>query len=255
MKKLLVLLIVLLLVSPALAATKHKKKKAKRVVTPVSTPVATPVETPETTPVATPMAKPVAESSNASTDHWVLQFQGGPDFILSTMTDAATINSPGWGFNGSFGYAPDNTWSFSFLTGYQVSAITPPGDDPGSEGYSIAYTPLQLVTQCNFLGDDVRLYMLLGAGLALNSMTHDDPKDGISEWQGIKENGFLLSPGLGVAIKLSDKTNIFIQSKLDMAFFSQAFADQITDMGPTTKPFETLQLFVPIQMGFSFYLN
>jgi hypothetical protein len=251
MKKLLVLLIVLLLVSPALAATKHKKKKAKR----VATPVATPVETPEATPVATPVAKPVAESSNASTDHWVLQFQGGPDFLLSTMTDAATVNSPGWGFNGSFGYAPDNTWSFSFLSGYQVSAVTPPeGGDPG-EGFSVAYTPLQLVVQFNFPGDDVRLYALASGGLALSSMTFDHTEDGISAWMGYKENNLLLSPGLGISIKLSDKTSLFVQGKLDMAFFSQNFADLVTSMGPSTKPFETLQLFVPVQMGFSFYLN
>jgi hypothetical protein len=201
------------------------------------------------------MATAMASAEPAG-EHWVLQVQGGPGFSLSNTTDELTVNSPSWGFNGSVGFAASDAFSLSLLMGYQVSSVSlPPGAPPGV-GASLAYTPLQGVIQYNLPGDGVRIYCLLGAGVALNNLSMDITVDGLSVIaEAIKETSFLLSPGLGVAIQLSDKTDLFVQGKLDIDFFSQKLADMFTDEFSDTKKFDTPQLFIPVQIGFKFSMN
>lgn len=204
----------------------------------------------------------LAASSEASDSHWVLQAQGGGDFILSntvngTPANPITVNSPGWGFNGSVGYAFSKNFSLSAMAGYQVSSISVP-NMPSSIGMSLAYMPVQLAGQYYFNNDDTRVYGLLGVGLAFNSFSQsvaNAPVTGTSEGLVIQETDFLLSPGLGVAFKLSDKADLFLQGKLDIDFFSKDLANWFTSGPGSTKPFDTPQLLFPVQAGLSFSLE
>jgi hypothetical protein len=257
MKKIFVLLAVLMFVaSTASAAT--KAKKAKKVVKKVV----------------------VAEEF---TPHWILQAQGGPALVLSS-TGETTIedevinaNTIGWAFNGSFGYALSNEFSISLLTGYETFSIKVPTallEGSGLElGASLAYTPLQVMFQYNAPGDDVRFFGFVGAGLAFNTLTVDAKgqllDDLISDMMdedltapmvqaGVKETSFLLSPGIGMSVKLSEKADFFVQTRLDMDFLSGQVVDLLNfvtgedAMDVNTKKIDTLQLFMPIQVGILF---
>lgn len=204
----------------------------------------------------------LAASSESSDSHWVLQAQGGGDFILSntvdgTPTNPITVNSPGWGFNGSVGYAFSKDFSLSAMMGYQVFPVSVPGM-PSTVGMSLAYMPVQVVGQYYFNNDDTRVYGLLGVGLAMNSFSQtvaNVPVTGASGGTVIQETDFLLSPGLGVAFKLSDKADLFLQGKLEIDFFSKDLADWFTTGPGSTKPFDTPQLLLPVQVGLSFSLE
>jgi hypothetical protein len=204
----------------------------------------------------------LAGPADTSDSHWVIQAQGGPDFLLSNTINgstaaAATVNSPGWGFNGSLGYAFSKDFSLSVLTGYQVSTVSVPSA-PSSLSMSLSYMPLQLVGQYAFVGDETRVYGLLGVGLAFNNFSEtvaNNPITGTSTTAMLRETDFLLSPGLGISFKLSDKAALFVQGKLDIDFYSQNLANWFTTMTDSTKKFDTPQLLLPVQAGLSFSLN
>ena len=204
----------------------------------------------------------LAGSSESSDSHWVIQVQGGGDFILSntvngTPANPVTVNSPGWGFNGSVGYAFSKNFSLAAMAGYQVSSISVP-NMPSTIGMSLAYLPVQVVGQYYFNNDDTRVYGLLGVGLAINDFSQtvaNVPVTGASGATVLQETDLLLSPGLGVAFKLSDKADVFVQGKLDIDFFSKDLANWFATGPGSTKPFDTPQLLLPVQVGLSFSLE
>jgi hypothetical protein len=204
----------------------------------------------------------LAGPSETPTTHWIIQAQGGGDFLLSSTlngnpSNPVTVVSPGWGFNGSLGYAFSNNFSLSVLAGYQVSGISAP-QAPASIGLSLGYMPIQVVAQYAFLGENTRLYGLLGVGLAINSFSesvHNFPVTEASASSIISETDFLLSPGLGLSFKLSDKTDLFVQTKLDVDFFSQNLANWLPPNTQSTNKFSTPQLYLPVQVGLNFSVN
>jgi hypothetical protein len=257
MKKIFVLLAVLMFVaSTASAAT--KAKKAKKVVKEV-----------------------VAEEF---TPHWILQAQGGTALVLSSTGETTVedevinANTFGWAFNGSIGYAFSNECSLSLLSGYETFSIKVPNELLESEGIelgaSLAYTPLQVVFQYNTPGD-VQFFGFVGAGLAFNTLTVDAKGDLLDEMisdileddvkapmvqAGVKETSFLLSPGVGLSFKLSERVNMFFQTRLDMDFLSGEVVDLLNFVtGPDAMDINeteiaSLQLFMPVQVGLLFDL-
>jgi hypothetical protein len=238
MKRLMVLLAVFLFVSPAMAAKKDKKALSKAE---------------EST---------VAAGEQAFNPHWVVQLQGGPDFLLSStpsevMGQGITFGNPGWGYNVSAGYAFSRMFSLSFLAGYQVSGVTAQ-NMPSDITFGLSYASIQLVPQYYFSIGDTRVYGFLGVGLVVNNYNQtttgkDSPVTGLSMYDNVNipETDFLLSPGVGAAFKLCDKADLFVQAKLDMDFFSKTYADWMNTM-VTGNKFESTQMFLPIQVGVNY---
>ncbi len=194
--------------------------------------------------------------------HWFFQVQGGEYSLLSSNINAmsqnpVTFNSPGWGFNCSLGYAFSNDFSLSALIGYQVATVSN-SSAPATYGISMAYIPIQLAAQANLLGTGPEIYGLLGVGLALNNYNGsipNSPVDGVTSYNGISETDLLLSPGLGFSLNLGDNVDLFLQAKLDFDFFSQKFASWFSNLGGSTKNFDTPQIYLPIQLGLNFSLK
>jgi hypothetical protein len=239
MKKIFVFLAVLMFVaSTASAAT--KAKKAKKIVK---------------------KAEVVEESAPG---HFFIQAQGGCGFILSDLgvfseDDAdPTISSPGWGYNVEAGYAFSNVVSLSLLYGYEFTMVH--FDDPPEDtDAALMSSPLLLVGKFTVPGDQVRFYGFLGVGLAFNSMyghmwMADAPVDGVTEHMrsGFEMMNFELAPGVGLELSVSDRINLFLQTKLVMNFISQELAD--TMEGPTKK-FGVPMMYLPLQVGMNFSLQ
>ena len=187
------------------------------------------------------MATELTTANDEANGSWVIQAQGGLNVIASSPGNWVTFGGVGYSAEGSFGYLFSPVFSLCLLTGYDSN----PGAKPsGITGDHLAYTPFQVVGKFNFGGVDFSPYITLGAGIALNAYGFDTASPTASGTSNFTETDFLLSPGLGLSFPLAPKAQFFVQGRVDIDFFSNTFAKLI--------PFETPQIFIPIQAGLSF---
>ncbi len=174
-------------------------------------------------------------ASSSSTGNWVIQVAG--DVVIPTG-DASNAYTLGFGGEAMVGYAFDQNFTLGVLSGYQNWSINTPAGE-SSSGFSAGYIPIELVAKYE-LGSDsdkIKPYGVLGAGVAISSVSDTVSFGGVSETVSGSTTDFLLDPGLGLAFVLSPKTELFVQGKVSLDFAS----------GETG-------VYIPIQVGLNFGL-
>jgi hypothetical protein len=164
---------------------------------------------------------------------WIEQVDGG--FIFPISTAAGTLYD--WGFGGDIliGYRFDRNFSLSADVGYYDCDEKSLGGDSGEWLYS----PILLLARYNFGSGSVRPYLILGAGLAVNSYSLTSSFLGqVSH----RETNPLLSPGLGILFVVTRDTALYIQTRLDLNFS--------TANGPWI---DNPSIFLPLKGGLSFF--
>ncbi|HVZ79197.1 MAG TPA: hypothetical protein VHE12_00195 [bacterium] len=182
---------------------------------------------------------------------------------------------PGLSFEASFSFVLDPHWTLDLEGGtedhpinsdylanlYQQDYGTPlPAGTTFQGGWS--YIPVRLSARYSFPTGSgaVTPYLFWGAGVAFHSAQITTSYNGQSVTTSVSENTFLLSPGLGVAVKWGPDRELFFQGRLDMTFMSQDGQDTITlsGNGMTGQAKGNLSddgtaLFLPLQVGLRFW--
>jgi len=182
-----------------------------------------------------------AEGADASNGKWFMQIQGGISLPINTGSSFGSsivsynfdFYSLGCGGEVQVGYALSKDFSLSLEGGYESYPLTTSETSLlgffnillASNGLSaisanLNHIPLELVAQYNIsTGGPVTPYILLGAGVAFDSISYSNvPAEAATLFSNITNTNFELDPGLGLAFAASDNVNIFIQGKLAMDF-------------------------------------
>lgn len=147
----------------------------------------------------------VPTSSNVSSDVGV--GFGGEGFI-------------GYAFNSQFTLGVDSGYdTYSLNNSFVLKQLGIPSLPSGTTlTGSLSYVPIMAEIKYAFSATGVKPYVLLGAGIALNSGTFTVSVPGESATGTINETDLLIAPGLGVAFPVSDKIDIFVQGRVDLDF-------------------------------------
>ena len=165
---------------------------------------------------------------------WIEQADGGFVFPLSTAVAAGYAR--GYGGDILVGYRFDRDFSLSADLGYYDCDQTAASSSSGEW----IYVPILAVARYNFGPGWVRPYVLLGAGVAVNTYTLTPGYDGkLSN----RETDLLLAPGLGVMFVVSKDTALYAQARFDLNF--------TTVGGPWT---DNPSVFMPLKAGLSFFV-
>jgi len=164
---------------------------------------------------------------------WIEQVDAGG--ILPLSHAVGTLYDPGVGGDIVVGYRFDRTFSLSADVGYYDCDEKTLG---GAAGEWI-YSPILLMARYNFGSGNVRPFLILGAGLAVNTYSLTTSPLGLVDH---RETNPLLSPGLGVLFVVAKDTAIYVQTRLDLNFSTAG--------GPWT---DSPSLFLPVKAGLSFF--
>lgn len=126
----------------------------------------------------------------------------------------------GYAFNSQFTLGVDSGYdTYSINESYVLKALNLPSLPPARTlTGSLNYIPIMAEAKYAFSATGVKPYVLLGAGIALNSGSFTVSVPGQSATGTISETDLLIAPGLGVAFPVSDKIDIFVQARVDLDF-------------------------------------
>lgn len=158
---------------------------------------------------------------------------GGRRLVIPVSPAASANFSLGYGGDLLVGYRFDHDFSLSADLGYYDC------NQKGSGGGWI-YIPVLAVARYNFEIGWIRPYVLLRAGMAVNTFTLTPSYSGARTKQ---ETDLLLAPGLGVMFTVSSDTSVYIQTRFDLNF--------ATPEGPWA---DNPSVFLPLKGGISFFI-
>jgi hypothetical protein len=138
--------------------------------------------------------------------------------------------SDGIGGEALIGYALDPNLTLGVLSGYQNWDIK-----NAPSGLSSATIPIEGVVKYTIGTDKIRPFGILGVGVAIDTWSYNSVSTSNTD--------FLVDPGIGVAINLSEKLDLVILAKVTLDF-ANATADQAA----------TTNVEIPIQLGLNFGL-
>lgn len=165
---------------------------------------------------------------------WIEQADGG--FVFPVSPSVAAGYARGVGGDLLVGYRFDRNFSLSADLGYYDC------DQKflGANGGEWIYVPVLAVARYNFGPGWVRPFVLLGAGVAVNTYTLTPGYNGkLSD----RETDLLLAPGAGVMFIVARDTALYVQARFDLDFSTVG--------GPWT---DSPSLFVPLKAGISFFV-
>jgi hypothetical protein len=163
---------------------------------------------------------------------WIEQADAGFVFPLSQAVAAGYAK--GLGGDILVGYRFDRNFSLSADLGYYDCDQTALGASAGEW----IYVPVMAVARYNFGPGWVRPFVLLGAGVAVNTYTLSP---GYSGKLSKRETDPLLAPGLGVMFVVEHDLALYVQARLDINFSTASWTDQPS-------------LFMPLKAGLSFFV-
>ncbi len=172
-----------------------------------------------------------AEGDLPADQRWTETADGS--FSLPFSTNASKALSTGFGGDLSVGYRFDRTFTFAVASGYYQYGLSQIGSGAGG---NISYVPLMGVFRFNLTHEDIRPYLFLGLGVAINS--YSQPSN--------SQTDFLAAPGVGVLFKVADTMALFLQGRVDLDFTPNNGLGGSAD-SPT--------IFIPIQAGIGFFVN
>jgi hypothetical protein len=162
---------------------------------------------------------------------WFAQISGNSNFPTGHLDQAV---NQGWGGEGSIGYRLPGHIELSLESGYDTFQAK-------NNLFNGTWNMVPVVVKGQiYLGHSmIRPYLFVAAGLAINSES--------ASFLGItgtaNETDFLEEAGIGFAFPLGNRSNFFIQGKVDFDNTSSHYAkDQPT-------------VFFPISAGFQFMMN
>ena len=165
---------------------------------------------------------------------WIEQIDGGFVFPLSSAASAGYDH--GYGGDILVGYRFDRDFSLSGDIGYYDCDQRMAGADQGEW----IYVPILAMARYNFGAGPVRPFLLMGAGVAVNSYALTQ---GINAKVSKRETDLMLAPGAGVLFLVGSGTALYLQARLDLNFS--------TPEGPWT---DNPNLFLPVKGGLSFFV-
>lgn len=180
----------------------------------------------------------LAQSSSGSDQKWVVQVNGS--YVLPAFGNNHRIQK-GYGGDISAGYRFDRTFSLFLGTGYYnfTMPFTP-------EATRISYFPLAGIGRVTFGKGRVHPFVFCGVGTVLNAFTQTDSLQNPPVKTTQTEINFYMAPGLGIMYVFTNKTAIFVQSRMDLDF---------TSSNVFGVPMGSPSIFIPIQLGISFYTH
>lgn len=167
-------------------------------------------------------------------DRWIEQVDGGFVFPLSTAVAAGYDR--GVGGDVLVGYRFERNFSLSADLGYYDCDQK----YEGATGGEWIYVPILVVARYNFGPGWVKPYLLLGAGVAVNTYTLTP---GYSGKLSARQTDFLLAPGGGVLFIVAKDTALYAQVRFDLNFSGVG--------GPWT---DSPSVFMPLKGGVSFFV-
>jgi outer membrane protein W len=197
----------------------------------------------------------VVSSSSASTGDnasgsWLIQLEGGINIPASS--EASTLLTMGGGGEGQIGYAFSKDFSLSVESGYETFSNNSTNLNLGSgKSINVNHIPVELVGQYNFAGGSVVPYIVVGAGVAFDSLSASGftlPASQTTSW-----TNFELDPGIGVAFNVAKSVNVFVQGKVDMDFETVSGSNQQSS-NPKGEFNDSPLLMIPVQVGVNFLL-
>jgi hypothetical protein len=162
---------------------------------------------------------------------WTETADGG--LALPFSANASHAFNTGFGGDLSVGYRLDRTFTLAVASGYYQYDLSKP--NVGENG-NFSYVPLLGVVRINLTHENIRPYLFLGLGVAINSYA----------LASYNQTDFMAAPGVGVLFKVADSTALFLQGRVDMDFTPNNGLGGAAD-SPT--------IFVPIEAGIGFFVN
>lgn len=191
---------------------------------------------------------------------------------VPTSSNVANEVNVGFGGEGFIGYAFDKQFTlgvdsgyntYSLSTNYVLKQLGIPSLPPGvTVSGSLSYVPIIAEAKYAFSATGVKPYVLLGAGLALNSGSFTVTATGASATGTISETDLLIAPGIGVAFPVSDKVDIFVQGRVDLDFTNNNNSTPATitfnpggsSSGNTNYTGDNPTIYIPFAVGADFNL-
>ncbi len=177
-----------------------------------------------------------AQADLAPDKQWIESVDGS--FSVPTSPNSSQAFNWGYGWDILVGYRFTTDFSLSLDAGNYVYNLKNPA--PGTTE-SFSYVPLMVVARYNLLESPVHPYLFWGAGVAVNTTNLSSPA-GVEHSN--SEPDFLMSPGIGVLVRVADVAGFFVQARMDLDFVSQG------GLASSDNP----AIFVPIQAGLSFFV-
>jgi hypothetical protein len=178
------------------------------------------------------VALPAFSQELDENQRWIEQADGG--FVFPVSPAVANGYARGYGGDILVGYRFNRDFSLSADLGYYECDQTGASSSSGQW----IYVPVMGVARYNFGPGWVRPYVLLGAGIAVNTYTLTPGYNGkLSN----RETDPLLAPGLGVMFIVEHDLALYAQTRLDINFSTAAWTDNPS-------------LFLPVKGGLSFFV-
>lgn len=167
-------------------------------------------------------------------DRWIEQVDGG--FVFPLSPAVASGYARGVGGDVLVGYRFDRNFSLSADLGY----FDCDQKFEGATGGEWIYVPIMVVARQNFGDGWVKPYLLLGAGVAVNTTTLTP---GYSGQLSDRQTNLLLAPGTGLLFIVAKDTALYAQVRFDLNFSTVG--------GPWT---DSPSVFMPLKGGVSFFV-
>lgn len=165
---------------------------------------------------------------------WIEQADGGFVFPLSSAVAAGYAR--GYGGDILVGYRFDRDFSLSADLGYYECDQTAATSSSGQW----IYVPIMAVARYNFGPGWVRPFVMLGAGVAVDTYTLTP---GYTGKLSNRETDPLLAPGVGVMFIVEHDLALYAQARVDLNYSTVG--------GPWT---DNPSVFMPLKAGMSFYV-
>lgn len=154
---------------------------------------------------------------------------------LPFSTNASKGLNLGFGGDLSIGYRLDHTFTLAIASGYYQYDLS---KEPTGTNREFSYVPLLGVVRINLTHENIRPYLFLGLGVAINSYSNITYAN--------NQTDFMAAPGLGILFKVGDSAALFLQGRVDMDF---------TPVNGPTGTTDNPTIFIPIQAGIGFFVD